>query len=197
MRWATFIGAALVAIVADASLMGALEVGGIAPRLTVVLVTFVALNADALTASWAAVLCGALIDLSDPSMTGPRSPHFLLGPHALGLLFGVQGLVALRGSVVRRNPLALGAMTALLAVADGLVWVAIWTVRSWYPDSPPPWGESSSLGQVGRQVLQALSTGIVAIPVGWLLARTMPAWGFPSVLSRSRTQGGSARITRQ
>ncbi len=197
MKWPTFLVAVLVAIVADASLTGALEVGGIWPRLTIGLVAFVALNTDPLTATWVALLAGGLMDLSEPSMTGPRSPHFLLGPHALGLAFGVQALVVLRGSVIRRNPLAMGAMAGVLCLADGLVWVALWTVRSWYPDSPAPWGDASSLGQFGRQVLQSLSTGIVAVGLGWLLTKSLPLWGFPSVLSRSRTQGGTARITRQ
>ncbi|MSR28100.1 MAG: hypothetical protein EXS03_00800 [Phycisphaerales bacterium] len=197
MKWPIFIAAALVALVADASLMGALDVGGVSPRLLVVLVVFVAIHADTATVNWAALLSGVLMDLSEPSMAGPRSPLFLVGPHTLGLLFGVQAVVGLRGTLVRRNPLALGAMTLVMGLADGLVWVAAWTIRAWYPDSPAPWGDESSLTQLGRQFFQAVSTAILAIPFGWLLLRTAGLWGFPSLLSRSRTQGGSARITRQ
>ncbi len=197
MRWPLFIAAALVALVADASLMPGLAVAGISPRLLVVLVVFVAMHADPLTANWSALIAGLLADLSDPSMTGARAPLYILGPHAIGMVFGVQAVVGLRGVVIRRNPLSIAALCFAMSIAEGLVWVGWWTLRSWYPDSPPPWGDGSSLAQVARQFLQAISTGVVAIPMGWVLMNSASFWGFPTALGKARTQSGSARMSRQ
>ena len=197
MRWPIFIAAALVALVADLSLMPGLQVAGISPRLLVVLVVFVAMHVDPQTANWSALIAGLLADLSDPSMTGPRAPLYILGPHAIGMLFGVQAVVGLRGIVIRRNPLSIGALCFVMSIAEGLVWVGWWTLRSWYPDSSPPWGDGSSLAQVGRQFLQALSTAVIAIPVGWALIMSTPFWGFASSTGNQRTQGGTARMSRE
>ncbi len=197
MKWPLFVAAALLALVADASLMPGFEVAGVSPRLLVILVAFVAIHADGPRVTWAALLAGGLMDLSEPSMTGPRAPFFLIGPHALGLVFGVQAVLGLRGVIVRRNPLAIGAMCLVLSLAGGLVWVGWWTLRAWYPDSPPPWSDGSSLWQLWHQCLQAIATGVVGVPVGWCLLRSTQFWGFPTLLGRGRTQGGTARMMRQ
>lgn len=197
MKWILFVPVLLVALVLDVSFMGALDVAGVSPSLVVIVLAFIAMQAEAGSVTWASLLAGFLWDLSDPSMAGPRAPLYLIGAHTLGCFFGVQAVLSVRGIVVRRNPLSVGAMALLLGGASGLFWTAWWTLRSWYPGSVPPWGDGSSLMQLGTQLLAALATGIAGIAVGWLLLKSTPAWGFPSVLTRARTRGGSARVARQ
>lgn len=197
MKWIIFVPVLLVALVLDVSFMGALEIGGVSPRLVVVVTAFVAMHAESGSVTWAALLAGVLMDLSDPSMTGPRAPLYLIGSHTLGFFFGAQAVLSVRGIVVRRNPISVGAMSLVLGIAAGLFWTAWWTMRSWYPNSQPPWGDGSALMQLGRQLLQALTSGVVGVPIGWILLKSAPAWGFPSVLTRARTRGGSGRVARE
>lgn len=196
MRWIVAVPMLVAALIADISFMPVFEVAGISPRLILIIVAFVAMHADAAAVNWFALLAGFLMDLSEPSLSGPRAPLYLIGPSSLGMLFGAQFLLAIRGFLIRRNPFAVAVMSAVVTLASGLFWTAWWALRSWYPDSPPPWGDGSALNEFGRQFLQSLSTGVIALPIGWLLVRVAGQWGFPSVLARARS-GGSARIIRQ
>jgi len=196
MKWIVAIPVLFAALILDVSFMSAFEVGGITPKLMVVVVAYCAMHADGSLVRWFALLAGFLMDLSEPSLSGPRAPLYLIGPWTLGMLFGAEAVMSMRGLLVRRNPLAVGAMSFLLSLTSGLFWTAWWALRSWYPDSPPPWGEGAALDELSSQFLGAISTGVCGIPVGWLLLRFSAVWGFPSVLARSR-QGGQARIIRQ
>jgi len=196
MRWPTALAVLLVSLVLDVSFMGVLELGGVTPRLVCVVVAFVAMQAEPTAARWYALLAGLLVDLSEPSMAGPRAPLYLVAPWTLGVFFGSEAVLSLRGVVVRKNPLAVGVLAGVLALSAGLFWTAWWALRSWYPDSPAPWGSGSALGEFGIQLLTAMSTGVCAVPIGWLLLRSGAMWGFPSVMSRQRS-GGQARIIRE
>jgi rod shape-determining protein MreD len=196
MRWSTALATLIVALVLDVSFTGVLELAGVTPRLMCVVVAFAAMHADAAAVRWYALLSGFLVDLSEPSMAGPRAPLYLIAPWTLGVFFGSEAVLSLRGVVVRKNPLAVGVLSCVLALAAGLFWTAWWAFRSWYPDSPAPWGGGSALGEFGMQLLTAMSTGVCAVPVGWVLLRTSSIWGFPSVISRQRG-GGQARIIRE
>ncbi len=197
MRWMVALPILVLALVADVSFMPVFEVGGVTPHLVIVVVAFAAMHGDTSTVNWFALLAGFCMDLSEPSLTGPRAPLYLVGPSTLGMFFGAQALLAMRGFLIRRNPLAVGVSSFVLGVTSGLFWTAWWALRSWYPDSPPPWGDGSALRELGNQFLEALSIGILGLPFGWLLLRFSALWVFPSVLERSRRQGGSARIIRQ
>jgi len=196
MRWAPALGVLLVALVLDVSFMGVLELGGVTPRLVCVVVAFASMQAEPGAARWYALLAGLLVDVSEPSMAGPRAPLYLIAPWTLGVFFGSEAVLSFRGVVVRKNPLSLGVLACVLALSAGLLWTAWWALRSWYPDSPAPWGSGSALGEFGIQMLMAMSTGVCAVPVGWLLLRSSALWGFPSVISRQRG-GGQARIIRE
>lgn len=196
MRWIVAIPILFVALVADVSFMPVFDFGGVTPRLVVVVVAFAAMHADGSQVRWFALLAGFLMDLSEPSLSGPRAPLYLIGPSTLGMLFGAEATLSLRGLLIRRNPLAIGVMSLLLNLTSGLFWTAWWALRSWYPDSPPPWGDGSALHEFGTQFFESISAGVFGIPVGWVLLYFAGAWGFPSVLARARTQGGSARIIR-
>ncbi len=197
MRWLAAIPLLIAALVADVSFMPVFEIGGVIPHLVIVVVAFAAMHADASTVLWFSLLAGLLMDLSEPSLSGPRAPLYLVGPSTLGVFFGSHALLSMRGLLVRRNPLAIGVMSLVLAFASGLLWTAWWALRSWYPDSPPPWGDGSALGELAHQCFEALSIGVIGVPCGWLLLHFSSLWSFPSVLERSRRSGGSARIIRQ
>ncbi len=196
MKWIVAVPILFVALVLDVSFMPVFELGGITPRLVVVVVAFAAMHVDGPIVRWFALLAGFLMDLSEPSLSGPRAPLYLIGPSTLGMLFGVEAVLSIRGLLVRKNPLSVGAMSILLSLTSGLFWTAWWALRSWYPDSPPPWGDGSALREFGTQFLGSISSGICGIPVGFLLLHFSGAWGFPSFLARARTQGGQARIIR-
>ncbi|MSR43836.1 MAG: hypothetical protein EXS15_00545 [Phycisphaerales bacterium] len=196
MKWIVAVPLLLAVLVADISFMPAFEIGSVHPKLTLILVAFVAMHAPLEELNWFALLAGLMMDLSNPSFFGPHAPFYLIGPSAIGLFFAVQLLVAVRGFLVRRNPIAVAAMAGALTVASGLMWTAWWALRSWYPDSPPPWGDGSALLELGSQFAQALSTAVMALPIGWLLIRTHSWWNFPSTLPR-RIKSETTRIIRQ
>ncbi len=197
MKWVVAIPFLIAALVADMSVMPMFEFAGVSPAAVIVVVAFAALHGEAMAVRWFALLGGFFLDLSEPSLGGPFAPLYLIGPSTLGMLFAAEGMLALRGVLIRRNPLAVGAASFVFAFAAALFWTAWWTFRSWYPDSPPPWGESSALRQLGGQFLRAVASGALGIPLGWALLHFCGVWNFPTVLARSRTQGGSARIIRQ
>ncbi len=197
MRWIVAIPFLIAALVADVSFMPVFEIGGVTPHLVIIVVAFVAMHADSSTVNWFALLAGFLMDLSEPSLTGPRAPLYLVGPSTLGMFFGAHALLAMRGLLIRRNPIAMSVMSGVLGFTSGLFWTAWWALRSWYPESPPPWGDGSALGELATQSLEALSVGVVGLPCGWLLLHFSRLWVFPSVLERARRSGGSARIIRQ
>ena len=178
MRWGVFIVFTLLTLVIDTTLQGALEIGGIVPSFAAVLAAFVALSAPPLSAMWAGLILGILMDLSTPHVIGADRPFHLIGPHALGYLFAVNVVLPLRTMVFRRNPLTLGVFAGLTVLAAGLVSILIWSIRGWYADTPVLFGGGSASGELLATLLRAAYTALVGIPVGWLLVRTAPAWGF-------------------
>jgi hypothetical protein len=80
--------------------------------------------------------------------------------------------------VFSRNPLTFGLLTFLFLLAVTIVYLAIWRVRGFYADTLPVWGTESAVTQFSRLLVWALYSGAIAIPVGWLLVRTTPIWGF-------------------
>lgn len=184
MRFALFLIVLAVALAADASLMPALELGGAVPSAVAALVTFVVLLASRDAAWLAAVVAGVAVDLTAP-LTFDGGVFVVVGPWALGFAFGTQLLLTIRGMLVRRNPLAIAAATFVLLMSATLVWCAVWSLRAWLPESLPPWGGESVLRAFAEKSRWALWSAVVALPVGWLLLRTVRAWGFPGVAGRT------------
>ncbi|MCA9283728.1 MAG: hypothetical protein KDA22_00835, partial [Phycisphaerales bacterium] len=107
MRWGVFLIFALLAVVVDTSLVGALEIRGVMPAVAPLLAAFIALSAPPVTAMWACLVIGLLLDLSNPRMIGADQVFHLIGPYALGYLFAANLVLPLRAMVFRRNPLTL------------------------------------------------------------------------------------------
>jgi len=183
MRWAPFLIALALALVMDASLMSALELGGVAPSLVAALVAFVALQASRSAAWYAAVVAGVALDLSSPMPYDGRE-LVVIGPWGLGFAFGIVLVLAVRGSLMRRNLLAMAIVVFIMLMAASLVWCAAWSARAWLPESLPPWGDGSVFSAFGERFRWALWSSAIAVPAGWLLLRSVSLWGFPGVAGR-------------
>jgi hypothetical protein len=186
MRWTVFVIAALLAVAADTSLLRILAIGDVHPQLTPVVAVFVALSAPRLIVMWAGLALGALVDLTTPLADAVGGVHHLLGPHALGYLFAVNVVLPLRTMVIRRNPLTMGVLAATFAFSCALVVVAVMVIRSWYGEPLTVFDGGAAPRELFRSALQALYTGGLAVPAGWLLNRTSALWGFQQVTQRLR-----------
>ena len=184
MRVAVFIVFMVLAVVLDTRFMEALRIGPILPSLAGTLAVFVILCAPRQTALWSCFAIGLLLDFSDFALYQGTVAYCLVGPYTLGFLFGANLVLPLRSMVFSRNPLTFGILTVLFLVAVTVVYLALWQFRGLYPDSPPPWVEPTVLGELGRRVLCALYSGLLAIPVGWALVMSRPIWGFGAAATR-------------
>lgn len=176
MRWSVFAVAGFLAVVIQLSLRNALtlhELWGISPDVTACVVVFIALFAQRSAALWGAWMIGTLLDLA-PQSSG-TSAH-VVGIYALGYTAGAYAILQMRTMVFRRRAITIGFLTVVCVLASSLIAVMLLAIRSWYP------GELhyAPLADLGRRVLIALYSGIVAIPLGWLLGFTLPLWGFQS-----------------
>lgn len=183
MRWAPLLVALALALVIDSALMPAVELGGAVPSTLAALVAFVVLFGSRNSAWFAAVIAGVALDLSVPLPWDGRE-LVVIGPWALGFAFGAALLLSVRTSLVRRNLLTMALAVFLLLMSASLVWCAVWSARAWLPESLPPWGGGSVFNAFGERFRWALWSSVLAIPVGWVLARTLGIWGFPGTAAR-------------
>ena len=112
------------------------------------------------------------MDLCTPEAT------ILVGPHALGYVFGAFVVVQVRTMVFRRRLLTISLLTTLLLIAAAMVVVCLFTVRSWYPQPPAAWAEYHPVVEWLRLVGAGIYSGLLALPLGWLLIQTFPMWSF-------------------
>lgn len=183
MRIGVFVICLLLVVVLDTSLMEVLRIGGTVPGLAGTLAVFLILAAPRRNALWACLVTGLLLDLNVDALWDGR-PYHLIGPYTLGFLFGANLILPLRGMVFSRNPLTFGLLTALFLLAVSIVYLALWQIRGHYAGSTPIWGDASAVQAFGSLLLWALYSGAVAVPVGWLLVRTTPLWGFTGTTLR-------------
>lgn len=188
MRWAIFGIFAALGLVFDAGMASALAletIWNIRPSLCAVLGVFIALSAPRGAALWACFVLGLLLDLSEPlTMPGDRVLH-LVGPYTLGFVAGGWLIVGGRTMVFRQRPLTVGVMTVLFLLVVHAVAVMLYVVRTWYPGGPVYWTDVSTAVAILRRILIAAYSGVVALPLGWLLLRSMPLWGFQTITHRS------------
>ena len=182
MRWAVFAIIAFAIVALQLSLAGALTlhtVGGLKPNLVAALAVFIALFAHRTSVLWGCWLLGLMLDLGPAATPGPVH---VIGPHALGYVFGGFLILQLRSMVFRRRALTLGFLTFVFMVGAAVVAIFILGVRSFYPgESPMPGG---ALSELVRRMGTALYSGLLAIPFGWLLLTTFPLWNFQSGMPR-------------
>ncbi|MGA1517164.1 MAG: hypothetical protein ACO396_05270 [Phycisphaerales bacterium] len=179
MNWLLFAPLAILLVVLDASFMPVFRIGDVWPQWTPALVVFVAMWAPRPTVLWAAFLAGLLRDLSRPEVAANLDAIRVIGPDALGWLFGATFVLAVRRSLLRRHPAAVGAATFAFLVLASLAWGAIWAIRGVLPGSLEPWPPGGAMSAVGERIVADAYSGVAAIPLAWLLARRRPGWGFP------------------
>lgn len=186
MRWAVFAVFAVVSLVLDLGLGEVLRIeklGQIRPGFCAILAVFVALSASRTPALWACLVLGLLLDIASPVSAGGNTLVYLVGPHALG--FAAAGWLVIRGRtmVFRRRALTIGVMTVIFVLAAQAVVVGILALRaaSWYPGGPVSWTETGIGIEILRAIGAAVYSGLVAVPAGWVLVRSMALWGFGPV----------------
>lgn len=188
MRWPIFLIVAFVTIVIDTSFIGVLQLQtlrGIAPSLSIALVVFICLFASRLSALAGAFLLGVMMDFSSPlSMSGGLGTVSLLGPHALGFLFAGYLIVQMRTMVFRQRSITIGALSTIAWIAAALVAITIFLFRSWYGDGVNYPTSGGAVRELLRQIGIGIYSGLLAIPVGWALLATIPAWGFQAYHAR-------------
>ncbi len=184
MRWQVFLVVAFVFLVIDGGLMNVMQielpvVRVIAPNIVAVLVVFVCLFASRLSALAGCLLLGMLMDLSLPAMAGEAGRNvYIVGPHALGLLFAGYLILQMRTMVFRQRVITIGVLTGVCVMTAGIVMTAIFVIRGWYGEGVVYPMQSSAFNELLRQAAIALYSGLLAVPLGWVLLQTTPAWGF-------------------
>jgi len=176
VRWSVFAIAAFIVIALQVSVREAFTlrtIGSISPDLVACLAAFVALFASRPAALWACWILGLAMDLAPAA--GPTEWR-IIGPHALGYVFGGYVALHLRGMVFRRRAVTTGFITFLFLLASGLVATLLLSIRHIYlPDTPL---HGSPLGELWLRIKVALYSGLVGIPFGWLLQLTIMLWNF-------------------
>lgn len=183
MRWSTFAIVTLLALVLQAGLrplLGVPDALGVAPSFLLIEATFIGLLAPSATIAWAFLILGILADLQG----GPVSGGVIVGPAAIGYLIGAYAVVQLRALVFRESAFTLAVMTFVVGVFVQLVIVALYTVRGVLPAGPiEGW---TAADQLMDRFFELLYSAALALPVGFVLFRLLPLWGFPKVARSDR-----------
>ncbi len=185
MRWIVFVIFAYVLLALEAGLSSAWRIGLSTPHLLLILLVFIGLYAAPLPLAWAALILGALVDLSPPfwPATGTAADVAILGPSVIGYLVGAYACLQLRTIVFRDSPVTLAGVVFVVGLLAQLVVVGLLTLRAmplpgvgWLMGSPIP--DFQPADELLRRFFDLIYTALVAIPLGMLLLRSVPLWGF-------------------
>jgi len=173
MNWLTFTLVTYVLLCAEIGLRGALRLGEVYPSFLLILMVFIGLTASPMTVAWAALILGLLADLQ-PTTGALAIP----GPAAIGYLVGAYAVVQLRNLLFRESVLTLAIMVFAVGLFVNLAEVALYSFRGlgFLADEPiPGW---SAPGELVTRFLRLLYSAVVAVPLGWLLIKSVPLWRF-------------------
>ncbi|MFK7882617.1 MAG: hypothetical protein AB8F26_00350 [Phycisphaerales bacterium] len=151
--------------------------GGVHPSFVIPLMVFVALHAESRATLWAALLLGVLMDLLVPVPLVGGGTVVVPGPHALGFLLAAQLTMAMRGMVIRRNPLTLIVLSMIGSLVVSITSIAVLGLRS-ATDSSMSWGGASELIP---GIWSALYTTLSALVMSFPLFAAAGVFGFPMV----------------
>lgn len=170
---------AWVAVGLETGLKPALQLGPtpIAPSFIVPVAVLIAMFAPSAVALWSCLLLGVLADLTWSIPRTDTGLATLVGPYALGYLLGGQLVLALRGVMVKRNPLTLGFLSGAAAIVVNVVVVAIITLHPFLYDEPIHWNPTS---QLLARLSAALYTGVLGILLAPGLLAIAPFMGLPT-----------------
>jgi len=162
----------------------ALGPGATAPSFVFCLLTFIAMFSAAPRPTWVAFALGLMMDLTArvPLREGMGTAT-IIGPHILAYVMAVQLVTALRGVVIKRNPLTVGLLAMLGALVAQVVLVAIYSFRLWWGD-PIFTQESAPSGQLMARVFSAPYTGAVGVALSFVF---FPLSGWLGVAVQSRS----------
>jgi len=149
---------------------------GVHPSMIIPLMAFVALYAPRKQALWAAILLGIIIDLLAPMARADGGSVVIVGPHALGYLLGAHFILAIRGMLIRRNPLTLVIISIASSFIAQVVVIALITLRN-MGTSPLIWDAGD---QLVERSFSSLSTGISALVLSVIFFALAPTFGFHS-----------------
>lgn len=165
MSGAAFVILAWIFLGAELGLKDALALGpmNIAPSFMFCLLTFLAMFTAPPRPSWIALALGIMMDLTFriPLRDGAGSAT-IIGPYAISYLLSVQLITALRGVVIKRNPLTMGFLALVGSVVCNVSLVAIFTFRLWYGD-PIELGTHPSRELLARLASCAYTGGLATL----------------------------------
>ncbi|MEM7756315.1 MAG: hypothetical protein AAF297_11835, partial [Planctomycetota bacterium] len=178
MSWLAFAVTLWAGLGLELGLRDALRLGtgNIAPSFVVPIAVWFALNAQQKPALWAALIAGALLDLTAAMPRTDGGDALILGPRALGLLLAAKLILSVRAKLYRKNPITLGVGSGAAAAVMAFVVVTLFAARTALGD-PFRWSIGAELG---TRLLGALYTAgigfLVAIPLRWVDG----VFGFPA-----------------
>jgi rod shape-determining protein MreD len=150
--------------------------GGVYPSMIIPLMAYVALYAPRKQTLWAAIILGIVLDLLSPMARIDGGSVVILGPYALGYLLAAHFILAIRGSLIRRNPLTIVMVAIVASFIAQIVVIAIFTARD-LGSNPLIWDAGDELVQ---RSFSSLYTGISALILSFIFFALAPAFGFHS-----------------
>lgn len=178
MSWLAFAVALWFGLGLELGLRDALRLGSgtVAPSFVVPIVVWFALNASQKPALWAALIAGAMLDLTAAMPRTDGGDALILGPRAIGLLLAAKLVVSIRAKLIRRSPITLGVASGLAAAVMASVVVALFAVRAAIGD-PIAWNVG---GELASRLLGAAYTAAIGFFIAFPLRWGEPAFGFPT-----------------
>lgn len=173
MNWLTFTILAYLACALQIVLKPVWMIGDSEPMLALILLVFIALQAPAIHVAWAAIVLGLLAD-SLPF----QHEDGLIGPWALGFLVAGYAMVQLRNLLFRDSMFTIAIMTLVAGVFALLFATALQLLRGVPALNNEMVEGFSAANRLYYGFGTLLYTAAVAIPVGFLLLRSKPIWGF-------------------
>jgi hypothetical protein len=143
------------------------------PSFVVPLAVVIALCAPPLPTLWSCLLLGLMLDFTAPlDLAGGAGHVHALGPHAIGLALAGQFVLAVRGVVIRRNPISVVVLSIGAAAISEIVVTAVLTARHVY--DPIVWHPTAELMS---RLLGAVLTGGTALVLSLVLLPLSPMLG--------------------
>lgn len=146
----------------------------VAPSFVLILATMIALWAAPGAAIAGAMMLGAGLDLLYQVPHQNQGDVVVLGPHALGLALGVVTVLNLRALAFRKNTVTLAVLTVIAGVMAAVGTTALLSIRAMYD----PIQIGRPVAELGQRMGTALASGVLALPVGFLLTRARGVFGF-------------------
>jgi len=168
MSGAALLIAAWIFLGAELGLKDSLALGSlhIAPSFMYCLLTFVAMFTPRPRPTWTAIFLGLLMDLTFRVPLGDGlGTATIIGPYALSYVLSVQLITALRGVVIKRNPLTMGFLAMLGSIVCSVVLMGIYSIRLAFGDSisfgTPP--SQELLARVGSAAYTGVLGSLIAL----------------------------------